>query len=147
MDDDDSTFQFKDEQERRIYERMFLVGVGPAAFYRDACRLLTLDPPLTTTTHLVRHCLREIESAMRYVLRPIAQHLQPPVTEEAASQKKKKKQGESKDNHLAEIRFILQTLSIDETDPAAQKWLRLALQSEDYGLHLAHRNNLAEPRP
>ncbi|SRR6266487_753399 len=147
MDDDDSTFQFKDEQERRIYERMFLVGVGSAAFYRDACRILTLDPPLTTTTHLVRHCLREIESAMRDVLSPIAQHLQPPVAEETSSQTKKKKQSGSKDNHLDEIRFILQTLSIDETDPAAQIWLRLVLQKEDFGLNLAHRNNLAEPRP
>jgi hypothetical protein len=105
MDDDDSTFQFKDEQERRIYERMFLVGVGSAAFYRDSCRILTLDPPLTTTTHLVRHCLREIESAMRDVLSPIAQHLQPPVAEETSSQTKKKKQSGSKDNHPAEIRF------------------------------------------
>ena len=147
MQQDESAFQFKDEQERRIYERMLLVGIGPAAFYHDACRILTLDPPLMTTTHLVRHCLREIESALRDVLSPIAQHLQPPVAEEGSSLKKKKKQSESKDNHLAEIRFILQTLSLDESDPAAQKWLRLVLQSEDYGLHLAHRNNLAEPRP
>jgi len=54
MDDDDSTFQFKDEQERRIYERISLVGVGPAAFYRDACRLLTshelIDRKLLSST-------------------------------------------------------------------------------------------------
>src|ERR1700694_1524549 len=109
MDDDDSAFQFKDEQEKRIYERMFLVGVGSAAFYRDACRILTLDPPLATTTHLVRHCLREIESALRDVLRPVTQYLQPPTVEKDASQKKKKKgQSESQDKHLDDIRFILQ---------------------------------------
>lgn len=76
MERNESAFQFKDEQERRIYERLLLVGVGSAAFYRDACRILTLDPPLATTTHLVRHCLREIENALRAVLRPVTQYLQ-----------------------------------------------------------------------
>jgi len=147
MDQGESAFQFMEDRERHIHERMLLVGVGPAAFYRDACRILRLDPPLATTTHLVRHCLREIESAFRAVLRPVAQHLQPPNVDTSSTQKKKKGQSQSGDKHLADIRLILQTLSIDETDPAAQKWLRLVLQSEDYGLHLAHRNNLAEPRP
>ena len=148
MERNKSAFQFKDEREKRIYERLFLVGIGSAAFYRDACRILTIDPPLATTTHLVRHCLREIESALRAVLRPVTQYLQPPVVEETSPQKKKKKgQRQSQDNHQADIRMILQTLSIDETDPVAQIWLRLVLQKDDYGLHLAHRNNLAEPQP
>ncbi len=148
MERNESAFQFKDEREKRIYERLFLVGIGSAAFYRDACRILTIDPPLATTTHLVRHCMREIESALRAVLRPVTKYLQPPIVEETSSQKKKKKgQSQSQDNHQADIRMILQTLSIDETDPVAQIWLRLVLQKDDYGLHLAHRNNLAEPRP
>ena len=67
MHQGESAFQFTEDRERHIHERMLLVGVGPAAFYRDACRILRLDPPLATTTHLVRHCLREIESCAGYL--------------------------------------------------------------------------------
>src|SRR5258708_24432552 len=113
MERNESAFQFKDETEKCIYERLFLVGVGSAAFFRDACRILTIDPPLATTTHLVRHCLREIESALRAVLRPVTQYLQPPAVVETSSQKKKKKaQSQSQDNHQADIRMILHTMSI-----------------------------------
>ena len=38
--------------------------------YRDAHRLLAETTPYASTTHLVFHLFREIESAVRYVLLP-----------------------------------------------------------------------------
>jgi len=93
------------------------------------------DPPFETTTHLVGHCLREIESALRKVLLGIASTQSPPP----------EKGG---NNHEREIRFILRTLDVPETDPVTHLWLRLVQQQEQYGLHTwAHRHHLAEPRP
>jgi hypothetical protein len=50
---------------------MGLFGPATAAFYADACQLVAHDPQLATTTHLVGHLLRELESALRDVLRPM----------------------------------------------------------------------------
>src|SRR5271156_6750805 len=49
-----------------------LVGPGPAAFYRDACDLMDDPTRLHSTSHLVGHLIREIESALRAVLSPMA---------------------------------------------------------------------------
>ena len=57
----------------RIHRRLGLVGEGPQAFYRDALRLVT-GPYVESTTHLVSHLVREIESALRDVLEPIAHY-------------------------------------------------------------------------
>ena len=66
-------FRFDDPRQARIFERLKrLVGEGPAAFYRDACRLMTEENDYESTTHLVAHLLREIESALRDVLEPVA---------------------------------------------------------------------------
>jgi len=93
------------------------------------------DPPFETATHLVGHCLREIESALRKVLLGLASTQSPPP----------EKGGE---RHQREIRFILRTLDVPEADPVTHLWLRLVQQQEQYGLHTwAHRHHLAEPRP
>ena len=52
------------KQQRRIYQRLLLVGEGPAAFYRDACRIMVAEPSFETITHLMGHCLREIERVL-----------------------------------------------------------------------------------
>src|SRR5215207_11112968 len=57
----------------RIHRRLGLVGAGPQAFYRDTVRLVTA-PYVESTTHLLSHLLREIESALRDVLEPIAHY-------------------------------------------------------------------------
>lgn len=63
-------FQFQSEQQRKIYEDLLLFGDGPAAFFKDACRLIEEQVPYETTTHLVGHLLREIKSAIEAVLTP-----------------------------------------------------------------------------
>jgi hypothetical protein len=63
-------FRFDDPQQERIYRLLLrIVGPGPAAFFLDACRLMATNPPLGTGSHLVAHCLREVESSLRAVQR------------------------------------------------------------------------------
>jgi len=146
-------FRLSNEQYCRIHEGLRLIGPGPAAFYQDACRIMEAEPPFEATTHLVSHCLREFESALRDVLRPLAAQLLPPVvstTDTTQSKKRKDKQPEDeKDGHKKDILQILYALAIPETDWVTQQWLQLAPKREEkYGFaSRAHRNNLAEPRP
>lgn len=83
-----------------------------------------------TTSHLVGHLLREVESAVRAVLQPRT---------EAASP-----QTEGKTAHRVSIATVLKGLGVVETDPIAQLWLTLP---GDDGLdRKAHRNALFQPR-
>lgn len=66
-----NAFRFADPRQERIHRRLLLIGPGPATFYKDACRLVPDDLLVESTTHLVAHLLREIESALRDVLEPI----------------------------------------------------------------------------
>jgi hypothetical protein len=85
-------------------------------------------PALSSTTHLVGHLLREIESALRSVAET------PAV-----------KKDESKDGHRQSILSVLSNLSIDQQEPAAQAWLSLA--NRESGLQAkAHRQALEPPR-
>lgn len=140
-----------DERQRRMHEWLALVGPGSAQFYQDACRLMATEPPFETATHMIGHCLREIESALRDVLKPVALRLNLVWIETFHSDQslgKKKKKTAPQLSHEEEIRFILDTLHITETDPVAKMWLRIALQTDDFGLaHYAHRHNLTEARP
>lgn len=130
-------FQFADPRQERIYRRLREIGPGPAAFFRDACRIMADPADLEATSHLVSHLLREIESALRHVLET--------MTEREDRLKKSKKGG---GNHEEEIRAILRGLQVPETDPVSKKWLRLPGTGNDYGLAArAHRAELASPRP
>ncbi|HYV03718.1 MAG TPA: hypothetical protein VFB82_03980, partial [Blastocatellia bacterium] len=89
---------------------------------------------LDSTTHVIAHLLREIESALRNVLEPVMD---------------RGDQGSGeKPSHKEEIRAILKGLEIPEADAVAQAWLRLPGSSNEYGFAArAHRNALAQPRP
>jgi hypothetical protein len=64
-------FSFSSSRELRLYERLsHFISPGSAAMYRDAHRLLAETTPYASTTHLVVHLFREIESAVRHVLLP-----------------------------------------------------------------------------
>jgi hypothetical protein len=47
-----------------------MIGEGPAAFFSDACLMLSRDPHPATASHIVAQLLREVESAVRSVLEP-----------------------------------------------------------------------------
>lgn len=128
-------FRFTNLRQERIYCRLALVGPGPAAFYQDACRLLQQESALNATSLVVSHLFREIESAIRDVLMPMA--------DRSVGAAKKKD-----DTHSYEIRCILAALEIDETDPIGRTWLSLPGRDNDYGLaKRAHRSSLGPPRP
>jgi hypothetical protein len=81
------------------------------------------ERPHASTTHLVAHLLREIESSLRAVL------------------------AKGEDQHKEGIRVILRELGISETDAVAIAWLRLPGSKNDYGLAArAHRDALSAPR-
>lgn len=123
-------FNFSDLRQKEIYEQLReLVGPGPAAFFRDACWLMANPQNLCSTSHLVAHLLREIESAMRNVLRPVVEKLSDARNEERS--------------HKNQIKQILSMLGFEEDSPEARAWLELGRQ-----LHkMAHRSGLDAPRP
>ena len=122
-----SQFQFTSAKQKRIYSRLQLLGRGPASFYFDACRLMSLEPPLFSTTHIVSHLLREIESAFRAIVI-------------SASGKTINVKSQSK--HRESIEIVLNFLEIPLNSEIGNMWL--SLPDEDYGLHArAHRAALA----
>ncbi len=124
-----SVFRFSDPRQQRIYEELKeVVGPGPAAFFHDACWLMTYLETLHTTAHLVAHLLRELESTIRAVFKPVAEGVSQ-WTNGSGSQKD-------------QIKSILAALNIDEKASEAKAWFELADR-----LHgLAHRRGLDAPR-
>ena len=100
-----------DDRERRIYRRFLTkVGEGPAAFFLDACRMMHAQPRPVAASHLVGHSIREIESALRALLVPLAQ-----------------RSTSAKENlRLRQIREMIAVSDIDEFGPDAEWWFRVA---------------------
>lgn len=123
-------------QQMRIIQRLNrLVGPGPALFYEDACWLMSHESHIPSTTHLVSHILREIESALLSVLAPLSKYL-------------RNGEKEKKTSHRDQILGILTALEIPADDPISKAWLKLAGFGVQKGLDTrAHRNNLNPPRP
>lgn len=125
-------FSFEHPEQEELYRRLLQIGPGPAAFYRDACHLMSETASLTTRTHLVAHLLREIESSLRDVLRPLSTR---PLSEES----------DGREKHKVCVQAILQVLGIPESDMVAGKWIQLI---DEGSLHeWAHRDSLNAPRP
>ena len=123
-------FIFQEQRQERVYRRLRLIGDGPASFFRDACQMMDSPMSLQSTTYIVGHLLREVESALRAVLKPRDPN------EGSAGQG---------GGHSQEIRSILDNLGIPEDDALSHLWLGLTgkegLQSR------AHRDALFAPRP
>jgi hypothetical protein len=66
-----SALPFASNRQELIHRRLeWLVGPGPAAFFKDACRLMDENMPLENTAHMAGHAMREVESALREVMLP-----------------------------------------------------------------------------
>jgi hypothetical protein len=132
-----TTFRFRDDRQARNYKRLDLVGKGPAAFYKDAHRLISDEPLYESTVNIVSHLLREVESALRAVLLPY-DFEQPEVCDVC---------GSKKEMHKRQIKAILTSLDFGRDDDVSKLWLKLADQGDDFGLaRKAHRDALAPPR-
>lgn len=121
---------FEDSRRKRIYENLSLIGPGPAAFYKDACNLMS-QVNLDTQTHLVLHLLREVESALRAVLIKMSDFTV---------------LSKSSETHKEEIEAILKMFNISKDDPAEKIWLKMSGRNSEYSLARAHRDALKEPR-
>jgi len=135
-------FRLSDSRQQRIHRRLELIGPGPADFFHDACRFMATEPHFRSTTHLVSHALREIESSLRDVLETYMERA------ERLEEEKKKKNVSAEENHRKEILAILRGLGISEDDRVVQAWLRLPGKENEFALHArAHRDNLDRARP
>lgn len=109
-DQNDTPFHFEDPQEEEIYRSLReKIGPGPAAFFKDVCRLKSARDPLETRSHLIHHCLRELEGALREALAPA-------TAEQVEGE-------EPKSDHERNVRLILRGLDIPEDSDVAQAWL------------------------
>jgi len=114
-----------------------LISEGAAHFFADACDIIQREPPFRSTTHLVGHLIREVESALRQVLVTLpdaARHF-------AASGAVKQPRG----NHIREIDAILSALGLSE-DPSVSIWRNYTGDGPDALHSVAHRDDLRRPR-
>lgn len=122
-------FRFEDPLQKRIYDSLVeLIGPGPATFFRDACKLMRqvkAGVEFETTTHLVGHLIRETDSSIRGVLRPLAEKHIPTNT-----QKRKE-----------EIKAIIKALNLNGEEPYIKSWMNIRVDK------YAHRSALSLPRP
>lgn len=124
------------DRQRKIYEDLSkLIGPGPASFFKDACWLMENPEVLSSTSHLVGHLLREIDSALREVLKP--------VVEQEDARPEEPPPGRNRSARKEEIRAILRALKISEESRQARAWLEFS----DPLARLAHRSGLEPPRP
>lgn len=131
---------FMDSAQLELYKQLSdYTGEGPAATYRDACRLMASDPPFENESHMLAHLLRELESAIRRIcLAPIPQLPKKP--------KKSKGQNEKKDTHRREIQHILREYGLKENEPVGTFWLSLTEGDRRLSSRV-HRQAIGRPRP
>ncbi|MBN1916310.1 MAG: hypothetical protein JW889_00255 [Verrucomicrobia bacterium] len=128
-------FKFDRPLQRDIYERLGrLVGPGPAAFYKDACYLMSVPHSLAAVRHVVGHLWRETDCGLLDVLSTL------PNTLRGTSARKNKPSKKAQDGRKSKIHAILSELGIGD-DGDAEFWSLLTLHME------AHRNSSEPPRP
>lgn len=114
-----------------------LISEGAAHFFADACDIIQREPPFRSTTHLVGHLSREVESALCQVLITLPDAA---ASLEATDQAKRKKDG-----HLSKIDAILDALSLSK-HPEAGQWRAFAGRTPHAWHGAAHRDDLRRPR-
>jgi hypothetical protein len=120
----------QDARQAETYRLLKLLGDAPADFFADCCRLMTGEPELAATTHLVGHLLREIEGYFGGVLEPMADPARLPAPN-------------SPNAHSHRIAAFADALGLAANDPFRALWVEYAT-----GLYRwAHRYSLVAPRP
>ncbi len=119
-------FTFGIPIQRWIYDQLLaLLGRGSAAFFRDACWLMSQDPKIETAVHVVGHLFRELEGQLRSLVidqAAVEARLQQKMSER---RKCEASQNETlKLTHQEEIDIILTQWNIPSDDPMAKLWLK-----------------------
>lgn len=120
-----------DPRRQLIYKRLALISPGAEAFFDDACRLLDANPSFKTTTHLISHCLREVESSLREVIVPLAELSQGKIIHDNQYQ------------HKQEIESIIKLFGLPKSSKTTKTWISLAGISNLS--RMAHREGLRGP--
>jgi hypothetical protein len=120
----------EERRQRVIVRRLGLIGEGPAAHFTDACRLMEGDMRLDSTSHLVAHLLREVQSALNAVLIPMVPDGRWPAKG-------------SKDAQALQISAMCDALRVPTEDELRNSWKAFAGTLNRY----AHRDGLARSRP
>ena len=128
-------------RQQRVYDLLRrLISHGAAYFFADACEIVQRRSPYRTTTHIVGHLSREVESALRQVLRTlpdVARRLEP------NGKKGRKGKKEDKEQHAKEVSAIIGSLRLEASD-VGTAWASFV---GDESWHLdAHRDDLRFPR-
>ena len=119
-------------RQTKIVEGLELVGLGPVRFFRDACRVMNGEVALDTATHTVAHYLREVNGAVRDVLKPIV-----------ASKRRREIEDMEKGSNRAWINEMVPLLGFNDPEIVIKRWWSVASRLDT----LAHRNALVMPRP
>ena len=117
-----------DPAQARLSVRLRGFGIGVSDFYVDICELMAASS-LRSTTHLVGHLMREVESSIRRVLIQFV-----PRSARTGSEERKK----NGDTQASEIELICSHLDIDSGVGSVWRGLGLA--------QIAHRNALQAAR-
>jgi hypothetical protein len=155
-------FESDDPKKVQIHDGLRLISPAAASFYRDACRIMEMESPFESATHIVAHLIREIESSLRWALEPYKRRSADGASKQVSDSIAREflnKAGISKSDpvrkawlqfvkslgvsHKDDIRTLLKGLEISETDPIGKTWLKLSGVFHEW----AHRDNLEPPRP
>jgi hypothetical protein len=125
--------RFVTPRHREIQRLLGVMGGLLADLYGDACRLLAMEPRMTTASHLVGHLAREIESGMRQLLTSMV-----PRDRLDALPVESGKSGPAWKDVVDEI---CSALGVPDDDGVRRAWKSLAWHGK------AHRGPLRAPRP
>lgn len=134
--------EFSDPRDREIAGRLErLIGAGAEAFFVGAIRVMESNPPFAAAAHMVAHCFRELDGALREALEPVKVRPANPVAFAP--------EVEERVTHRRDIEAILQGLEIQPDGRVAHAWFHaVGLQGDGPPLHaLAHRREGSAPRP
>lgn len=127
-------FIFTDPRQERIYKKLLEIGPGPAAFFKDSCRMWEDDYPLEARAHYIAHASREILGSVLDVMLPF--NFTPSLEGIKA-----------KSTHAEKVKAIFQEYEIDPKSDIAQLWIRMTKEKEDIALYqFVHRNALNSPK-
>lgn len=123
-----------------------LVSPGTARLYKDACDAMDKNPPFAAITHIAGHLIREVESSLRSVLRPLIEE-EIKLCEECGEAVSDEKCicGRPKGlmSHKQSIEEALTSLGLEVDDPLIKAWKDISGKGNKF----AHRIGLEEPRP
>lgn len=127
--------KFPSPAHRRVWERLtrLLGDEGAADFFADACEIGQLDPAFRTSTHLIGHLMREVQSMVTDLLLGLS------AVREALDAMAPEPSGDHTQSQ--EIRAILAALGL-EKDEVAKRWLVVRKWHKP-----AHHDEFAPPRP